>query len=402
MAGIVQTGIEMLAVIVGGRLQGVEAAYLARKAGWRVMMVDREEKVPALGLCHQYLQMDITQNGALDKLPPEVGLVIPALENVDTLSSIHNGCSQRGIPVAFDLAAYAITVSKRVCARLFTHAGIPVPASWPGCGFPVVVKPSVASGSRGVKIFWDRRSLINAFPEDFPPADHVAQAYLPGPSFSLEVFGHCGVWQPLQVTSLEMDGTLDCKRVLAPARLPNNLSREFEELAIRLAREVKLVGVMDVEVILDKGALKVLEIDARLPSQTPIAVFHSCGTNMVELLGDSFAKGRCPAPVKSGASRSVILEHVIMTGDTIRTEGEHIMAVADPLKVVYDFFGADEAITNYSPGRTEWVATLICCGENEKSAWEKRSRTLERMKSEMGIGMVPDTRQPVQDGRCTP
>jgi len=144
----------------------------------------------------------------------------------------------------------------------------------------------------------------------------------------------------------------------------------------------------------------VLEIDARLPSQTPIAVFHSCGINMVELLGDLFPKGRCPAPVKPGAFRSVILEHVIMTGGTIRTEGEHIMTVADPLKVVYDFFGADEAITNYSPGRTEWVATLITCGENEKSVWDKRSRTLQRMKQEMGVGMACDTRQPVQDGRC--
>ncbi len=37
----------MLTGIVGGRLQGVELACLARNAGWRTLLVDRKEEVPA-------------------------------------------------------------------------------------------------------------------------------------------------------------------------------------------------------------------------------------------------------------------------------------------------------------------------------------------------------------------
>ena len=46
------------------------------------------------------------------------------------------------------------------------------------------------------------------------------------------------------------------------------------------------------EVILHRGELKVLEIDARLPSQTPTVVFHSTGVNLVEVLGNSFIRGK--------------------------------------------------------------------------------------------------------------
>jgi pyrrolysine biosynthesis protein PylC len=40
------------------------------------------------------------------------------------------------------------------------------------------------------------------------------------------------------------------------------------------------------------------------------------------------------------------------------------------------FFGADEVITNYAPGRENWVATLIVCEDSRDAAWEKRNRVI--------------------------
>ena len=67
--------------------------------------------------------------------------------------------------------------------------------------------------------------------------------------------------------------------------------QQFQDLGLRIAAKLTMTGIMDVEVINDQGILKVLEIDARLPSQTPTAVYKSTGTNMLELLYDLFAKG---------------------------------------------------------------------------------------------------------------
>ena len=45
----------MLVAIIGGNLQGVEAAYLARKAGCEVLVIDRKPVVPASGLCDRFV-----------------------------------------------------------------------------------------------------------------------------------------------------------------------------------------------------------------------------------------------------------------------------------------------------------------------------------------------------------
>lgn len=56
------------------------------------------------------------------------------------------------------------------------------------------------------------------------------------------------------------------------------------------------------------------------------------------------------------------------------------MGRAGRLHLHSDFFGADEAITNYAPNRTDWVATLIITGADREEAWEKRNRIIEDVK----------------------
>ena len=370
----------MVVAIVGGRLQGVEAAYLAGKAGWEVWVVDREPAVPARGLCRRYFRMDVAaEDGFPDRVLDGADLVIPALENDRALSSLVRQCEQRGVPLAFDSSAYGITVSKAASDRLFAAQGIPAPLPWTACGFPVMVKPDRASGSAGVTLLRDAGEVKARYPETFPPEGHVVQQYLDGPAYSLEVIGAAGECKSLVVTDLEMDPGYDCKRVTAPTALSETLCRRFESLGLQLARAIGLNGIMDVEVILHRGGLKVLEIDARLPSQTPMAVYHSTGINMVELLAEVFLEGVCTSSFDPKQSGGVVLEHIRVTPESIRTQGEHVMWVEEPLFLQTGFFGADEAITNYRPGRTHWVATLIFRAGNREAAWQKRCRALEAL-----------------------
>ena len=50
------------------------------------------------------------------------------------------------------------------------------------------------------------------------------------------------------------------------------------------------------------------------------------------------------------------------------------MADADELSHRHDFCGADEALTDYEPGKKNWAATLICVAETEKELAEKRKQ----------------------------
>jgi pyrrolysine biosynthesis protein PylC len=74
--------------------------------------------------------------------------------------------------------------------------------------------------------------------------------------------------------------------------------------------------------------------------------------------------------------RGTVYEHIHVSGDRLKISGERMMTEGGSLDVLGDFFGADEAITNFEPGKDPWVATLIFCASNRHEACEKRNRSI--------------------------
>ena len=373
----------LLVAIVGGNLQGVEATYLAKKAGWEVLLVDKNPQAAASLMCDRFLQFTITTKRDLDKIPKQVELVIPALENTGVLSILYEWSLETGIPLAFDMQAYAISSSKKKSDQLFRDININAPKSWPECDFPIVAKPDGESGSRGVKIIHNEKELTSNFPTKDALDQMIAQEYLEGPSYSIEIIGFPGNYTPLQVTELHMDNDYDCKRVLAPSGLDSTRVMEFEQMAIRIAERIQLKGLMDLEVILHEGELKMLEIDARLPSQTPTAVFQSTRINMVKLLGELFLTGKMNIN-HTNQPKTTIYEHIKVIKNHIEVMGEHIMSGIGSLKLFQGLFDADEVITNFHPGLNEWVATLILKGKNMEEVLGKKQQTYENIRDKAG------------------
>jgi pyrrolysine biosynthesis protein PylC len=374
--------------VIGGNLQGVEATYLAKKAGWEVAVIDRKPAVPATGLCDQFIQQDICHVQDIEHLLKDIDLIFPAMENETALRFLNDFAHTGGFPFAFDHNAYQISSSKLESDRLFRQTGVPAPRPWPDCNFPVVAKPSVGSGSLGVKVFDNESDLKKHLSSAENP--WVVQEYVQGPSYSIEIIGRPGKYAALQVTDLDMDAACDCKRLQAPSYLTDTLKSEFEIISIQIANALPLNGLMDVEVIHDENSLKVLEIDARFPSQTPTAVYWSTGLNMFAMLADLFLyadDGKENAPVEE---KGVIYEHINVSAHLIEVSGEHIMSGTDSLHLEQDFFGADEAITNYSKGRENWVATLIVSDTDRPAVWEKRNKVIADMQKYFKIDNLLD------------
>jgi pyrrolysine biosynthesis protein PylC len=375
----------MLMVVIGGKLQGVETCYLARKAGWEVVLVDRNPLVPARGLCDTFIAADVCLQRELGRVFQRADLVLPALEDATALEALVRRAREEDFPLAFDPRAYAVSSSKRSSDRLFAELGVSAPQPWPDCRFPLIVKPSEGSGSRGVRLIKDREELRALFPDLAPPPDLVVQEFLEGPSFSIEVIGRPGAYETFQVTELFVERGYDCKRVLAPAELGDERVEEFENLATSIAQALELTGIMDVEVILRAGKLNVLEIDARLPSQTPSAVFWSTGWNFIEFLSD-LVRSEVPIQKKPPLRhRAVVYEHIHVTPGCLEVAGEHVMAAAGELRLHEDFFGADEALSDYMPSRREWRATLIITGADRREAMERRCQVVETIRKRFDL-----------------
>ncbi len=384
----------MRIAVIGGRLQGIEATYLAHKAGWEVIVIDKDAMAPAKGLSDLFYCFDVREGREFFKKLKNLVLIVPALENKEALSFLHRMAKEENLPLALDPTAYAISSSKIESNRLFAEMKLPRPLPCLSGCFPLIAKPSEASGSQGVQRITDPESLRSFMNRSAAGEAWVIEEFLEGPSYSIEVIGHEGKYQTFQVTDLEMDAGYDCKRVRAPSVLSFPEIKRFEDIASAIARRLNLRGIMDVEVILHDQSLKVLEIDARLPSQTPTVVYLSTGINMVEILGNVFG-----LDVKSSltsyrsspsAERGVVYEHIQVSPGRLEISGEHIMTGGGPLTLHSDFFGADEAITNYHPGRQDWIATLMVVGSTREEAWEKRCHVIGEIRRHGAIGTYLD------------
>ncbi len=367
------------ALVLGGKLQGVEAAYLMKEAGWHVSLADKNPDAEASLLANQFFAVDLLEGDFLVREMRKADLVIPALEKIDILERIDKAAKETGAPLMFGMDAYRVSCSKKRSDKLFQELGIPVPKPWPECSFPVIVKPSGRSGSEGVRKIGNEKDLAS-FMEEHGDTDWVVQEYLDGSSYSIEIVARGGRMQTFQVTRLEMDEIYDCKRVICPSGLSAAQERAFGETAKILAEAVKLEGIMDVEAILSDGELKVLEIDARIPSQTPTAVYHATGILMPLVyadMEDASPPFRC--------RQSVLYEHVQVKDGTVWIGGEHLMGGHGPLHRARNFFGADEALTNYFSGCGEWAATLILCGSDEKACRDKHHQVMQSILESMAL-----------------
>jgi pyrrolysine biosynthesis protein PylC len=367
-------------VVVGGKLQGVEACYLAKKAGIRTILLDKNPKALASLMADEFYQIDILSSDInIKDIMKKGDFILPALENDEVLNCLERLGQEEGLNIAFDFDAYRISSSKLLSDRLFSSLQIPAPVYYPEAKPPYVIKPNKASGSVGVRLInteEELKNMLNQLDRDYEP---VIQEFLEGDSYSIEVIGCTGNYRTYEITQIHIDSHYDCCRVTSPCALTNSIKEEMRKIAVRLAQAVKLNGIMDVEVILSNGIPKVLEIDARIPSQTPTVVYQSTGINFIDELWHLFCVGRLPDQ-EMIPTRYSVYEHLWVKDGAIKEVGEHYMSIRKPLSYCIDFMNSDEVITDFSPGDNELTGTFINTGKTLTEINQKRLRLYDILK----------------------
>ena len=383
--------------VVGGRLQGVEALYLAAKAGMETVLIDKDSSPLGKEICGRFLCEDVLQyNTDLIKVLEEADFVLPALENKAALTVLKYLSKNHDIRLIYDERAYHLCSSKQRSDAMMKAIGLPVPLHYPAGKAPFIVKPSGKSGSEGVRKI-DHEEELKDFFDHYDKKEWVAEEYLDGPSYSLEVIGVPGHYSTYHVTQLLMDPVYDCKRVLSCPNFPAKQKAQFESLAVALGEMVRLHGIMDVEVIEHNGIFKILEIDARIPSQTPITVYHATGWNIMSELAIKFGKQRHHNSVLWDKEKYVSLEQIQVDGKYVDVVGEHMLADAGVLAHLYQFCGADEALTDYAPGKKTWAATMINIADSKKQLETKRKQMFLEIEKRIGGNMIFTDAFPAED-----
>ena len=368
----------------------MEAVFLAHKAGYETVVIDRRAEAPALSICDEPHVLNPLEDadGAM-AIFRTCDAVLPACEEHDLLQALDGMLGSEGIHFLFDLRAYDISQSKIDSNEVMREAGVPLPGKWPECGYPVIVKPSSLSGSQGVSVAHDDRELAEGIRRvESMGQEVVVQEFVHGRSLSMEVIGDGERARSFVTTEVVLDGGYDCKEVRC---FPDMLSPEDEAglrgCSERTAERLGLRALMDVEAIQTPKGLRYLEIDARIPSQTPAAILTATGINLLQCLVESrLGEWGCPA----GSGRSGIYWHLRFRDGVLETTGEKEFSHVSNPRMESGLFGSDDSISDYSPGAAEWHGAFMVSGDTPEEAEDRRLSVIQAIMEACGTDTLRD------------
>ena len=358
--------------LVGGKLQGFEAAYLSRKAGMKVIVVDKNPKALIRNYADEFHCFDVRKEPEkLFELSKKADALLPVNENLECIEFLSSVKNKFSCPVLFDFEAYWISRDKKKSKEYFASIGIPTPQNKPSEP-PYFVKPPCESSSVGARIIYDEKELENL------EQGMLIEEYVEGEVVSLEVIGDGKHFAVVKETLVHIDGTYDCHMVT-----PLPFDPEFRNISYALAANLSLKGIMDVEAISGPKGLKVIEIDARFPSQTPTAVYYSSGINLIELLFQAFGEGVDEIKV-SPENKYCIYEHLMLgENSTLVPVGEQVLSEGNDYGKYYEETGIEIFLCK---GERP-VFTLVFWGKNEEETAERKRKGLSILKKDFGAAI---------------
>lgn len=355
--------------LVGGKLQGFEAAYLSKKAGMKVVLVDKDPQALIRNYVDEFHCFDVIKEPEkLLELSKRVDSLLPVNENFACIEFLNSIKEKFSCPILFDFEAYRISRDKKSSKDYFKSIGIPTPQDRPSEP-PYFVKPPCESSSVGARIILYKDELAALEP------GMLVEEYVEGEVVSLEVVGDGNNFAVVKETLIHIDETYDCHKVTP---LPPDPS--FREISHALAANLPLKGIMDVEAISGPKGLRVIEIDARFPSQTPTAVYHSSGINLIELLFQAFTGGI--GEIKAlPEDRYCIYEHLMLGENGILVPvGEQVLSMGSDYGKFYEEPGIEILLCK---GENP-VFTLVFWGRDKREAEANKCKGLSILKNRFG------------------
>ncbi len=253
-------------------------AQLEGRAGWRAVGVDMVpvavpgfdvvEQVPAaLDPAYDRATLDLLARHRPDVLVPTVS------EELPRLAVLVQAAGLADVVVLSGPGPTAVAADKLLTMWALDRAGVAVPrhvaADQPasaaqaleGAGGPVVVKPRVARGGRGVHVVEHPDDPV----WDDVDASWIVQQFAPGVEYSPQVFREPGTGR-CTVVVLAKTGRKEGRvgNATTVERLPDGAVDDVADLAVRAAEALDLVGPLDMDVRrLGDGTPVVLEVNAR-------------------------------------------------------------------------------------------------------------------------------------------
>lgn len=280
---------------VGGPAGRAAATHFVGR-GYRVLGVDlREASSPATDFRLVPAARDPRFVPALLEIATQqkASLLVPTVsEELPVVARMRGALRERGISLSISGAPGVDAANDKLrTAQELSRAGVSVPITFPqstpratliaALGWPLLSKPRVGRGGRGVRVHASAQDLSRPEVEEV-----VFQEFLPGEEYDLNLF-------------VERDGRIPAAVVLRKTGLKQGLvgnalgterahRPDVAELGMRAARALHLEGPLDMDIRLRAdGTPAVLEINARLGANVLSA------PEVLDAFHDAWRNDRC-------------------------------------------------------------------------------------------------------------
>jgi carbamoyl-phosphate synthase large subunit len=372
----------------------VHAAFALRDMGYETIMVNCNPETVS------------TDYDTSDKLyfePLTVEDVVSIYEREKPLGVIIQFGGQTPLNIAADLERAGIKVlgtsvnsidiasDRGRFSEMMRRYGIPMPESGTATnlaealvvagriGYPLIVRPSYVLGGRGMEIVHDEEELkmyVTAAVGVTPDRPILVDRYLEN-AIETEadaISDGIDVFVPAVMEHIEYAGVHsgDAACVIPPVNIPAKHIKTIEEYTRRIASELKVVGVMNIQYAICKDVVYVLEANPRASRTVPL-VSKVCAIPMARLatqlmLGQkvkdlNLRQRRLPHfGVKEAVFPFSMFQEVDpILGPEMRSTGE-VLGIADSFGLA--FWKAQEAVTPLPAEGT----VLISVSEHDRPA----------------------------------
>ncbi|WP_425309998.1 ATP-grasp domain-containing protein [Ammonicoccus fulvus] len=204
-----------------------------------------------------------------------VDLVIPTVQ--DELPIMAASASLLGAPVVTSpTQGVMLAHDKLFTMAALGRAGVPIPRTLPAddlparrsVRYPLVLKPRVSRGGRGVVVVENRRDLVALHARGLGPGS-ILQEFAPGTEYAVQVYRQpAAAWECVVLEKARLkQGTVG--NAAAVHRCPPGAELDVASVALSAVEALDLRGPVDLDVRrLATGQPVVLEVNARFGAQS--------------------------------------------------------------------------------------------------------------------------------------
>ncbi|MHC4123042.1 MAG: carbamoyl-phosphate synthase large subunit [Planctomycetota bacterium] len=258
-------------------------------------------------------------------------------------------------------------------------------------GYPLMVRPSYVLGGRGMEVVLDEEMLrhyVSAAVEITPERPILIDKFLDN-AIEAEadaIADGTDAFVPAVMEHIELAGihSGDSACVIPPVNIPEKHLKTIREYTKKIATELNVVGLMNMQYAIDNDTVYVLEANQRASRTVPL-VSKVCGISMARLatqlmlgkkLADLNLKHR-PIP-HFGVKESVFpfnMFHTVdpLLGPEMRSTGE-VLGLADSFDLA--FFKSQEAAKQSLPTKGN---VLISISDRDKAASIEIAKTFKEL-----------------------